>query len=133
VVYSLEKACDGEEEELAMILVVKEEEGACELVEAWHMEQELVLAVKSPPWEEVEICTCMEETGTALGGGFQVAVSPLLGAWGRVWVQGAAYNGLVMEREMEEEEIYKGMASEVGIYSMWQLTDLLHKCSQQSE
>jgi hypothetical protein len=44
-----------------MILVVKEEEEAGELVEAWHMEQELVLAVKSPPWEEVEICTCMEE------------------------------------------------------------------------
>jgi hypothetical protein len=25
------------------------------------MEQEFVLAVKYPPWEEVEICTCMEE------------------------------------------------------------------------
>ena len=50
-----------------------------------------------------------------------------------MWVQGAAYSGLEMEREMEEEEIYKGMASEVGIYCMWQLTDLLHKCSQQSE
>lgn len=44
----------GEEEELAMILVVKEEEGASPPVEAWHMEQELV-------WEEVEICTCMVE------------------------------------------------------------------------
>jgi len=61
VVWSLEKVYDEEEEELAMISVVKEEEGASELVEAWHMEQELVLAVKSPLWEEVEICTCMEE------------------------------------------------------------------------
>jgi hypothetical protein len=34
VVWSLEKVYDGEEEELAMILVVKEEEGASELVEA---------------------------------------------------------------------------------------------------
>jgi len=48
-------------------------------------------------------------------------------------VQGAAYNGLEMEREMEEEEIYKDRASEAGTYSMWQLTDLQHKCSQQSK
>jgi hypothetical protein len=34
VVWSLEKICDGEEEELAMILVVNEEERACELAEA---------------------------------------------------------------------------------------------------
>lgn len=61
MVWLLEKVCDGEEEALAMILVVKEEEGAYELVEAWHMEQESILAEKSPPWEEVEICTCKEE------------------------------------------------------------------------
>jgi hypothetical protein len=66
VVYSLRKACDEKEEELAMIFVVKEEEGACELVEVSHMEKELVL-VKSPPWEEVEICTCMEEVPPLLG------------------------------------------------------------------
>jgi len=53
-VYGARGVHGGEEQELAMILVVKEEEGAFLLVEAWHMEQELV-------WEEVEICTCMEE------------------------------------------------------------------------
>ena len=60
-------------------------------------------------------------------------VSPLLEAWERVWVQEAAYNGLVKEREMEGEEIYMGKVSEAGIYSMWHPTDLQHKCSQQSE
>lgn len=50
-----------------------------------------------------------------------------------MWVQGAAYNRLEMECEMEEEEICKGMASEVGIYSMKQLMDLQHKCCQQSK
>ncbi|OIC43608.1 hypothetical protein A7L55_21240 [Acinetobacter baumannii] len=60
-------------------------------------------------------------------------VSPLLVAWERVWVQGAAYNGLEMECEMEEEVICKGMASAVGIYSMKQLMDLQHKCCQQSK
>ena len=60
MVWSLEMACDGEEEELAMILVVNEEDGAYQQGEVWHMEQELVLAVKSPPWEEVEIYTCMD-------------------------------------------------------------------------
>ena len=34
MVWSLEKDCDGEEEELAMTLVVKEAEGASELSEA---------------------------------------------------------------------------------------------------
>ena len=48
-------------------------------------------------------------------------------------MQGAAYNGQEKEREMEEEEIYKGMALEAGIYSMRQRMDLQHKCSQQSK
>ena len=47
-------------------------------------------------------------------------VSPLLGAWGPVWVQGVACDGLEKEHEMEEEETYKGMALEVRIYSMRQ-------------
>jgi hypothetical protein len=46
-----------------------------------------------------------------------------------VWVQGAAYNGLEMEHEMEEEVIYKDKASGVGIYSRKQMTDLQHKCN----
>jgi len=54
VVWPLEKVCDGEVEELAMILAVKEEEGASRLAEVLHMEQQLVL-------EEVEICICMGE------------------------------------------------------------------------
>ncbi len=58
-----------------------------------------------------------------------MVVSPLLGAW--VWVQGAAYYRLEMECEREGEEICKGMASAVGIYSMKQLMDLQHKCYQQ--
>lgn len=48
-----------------------------------------------------------------------------------MWVQGAAYNGQEKECGMEEEEIYKGMALEAGIYSMRQRMDLQHKCSQQ--
>jgi hypothetical protein len=59
----------------------------------------------------------------------QAMVSPLLGAWGRVQAQWAAYSGLEMEREMGEEVIYKGKASEVGTYSMMQRKDLQHKCS----
>jgi len=44
-------------------------------------------------------------------------------------VQGAAYNGLEMECEMEEEVICKGKASEVGNYNRRQRRDLQHKCS----
>lgn len=44
-------------------------------------------------------------------------------------MQAAAYNGLEMEREMEEEVIYKGKDLEVGTYSVRQLTDLQNKCS----
>jgi hypothetical protein len=44
-------------------------------------------------------------------------------------VQGAAYNGLEKEHEMEEEVIYKGKAWGLGIYSRRQLTDLQHKYS----
>lgn len=92
----------------------------------------MVLVVKSPPWEEVEICTRMEEKPAppqeevcfAL-----VVVSPRLGFLRRVRVQGAAQSELEMEREMEGEVIYNGKASEVATYRMRQLTDLLKKCN----
>ena len=44
-------------------------------------------------------------------------------------MEGAAYNGLEKEHEMEEEVIYKSKVSEVGIYSRRQMTDLQHKCN----